>query len=69
MPPPPEDDEEIDQSIAALNLHGKDKAENLRKGKTKQIEWDDTLEELSREKAAADATRGTFVRGLFFYFR
>lgn len=56
-PPPPEDDDEIDQSVAALNLDGKNRAENDKKGKTKQIEWDDTLEELSREKAAADATR------------
>ena len=62
-PPPPQDNDEIDQSVAALNLHGRGGAENDRKGKAKQIEWDSTLEELSREKAAADATRGTVVLG------
>lgn len=54
--PPPEDHDDIDTSIAQVT--SRSKASNVRKGKLQQIEWDSSLEELRREKAAADATRG-----------
>jgi hypothetical protein len=43
--------------------HGYAKAEALndRKGKAQQVEWDRELEELRREKEAADAQRGEFT--------
>ncbi|EKM52540.1 uncharacterized protein PHACADRAFT_100794 [Phanerochaete carnosa HHB-10118-sp] len=53
--PPPEDNDDIDTSIT--QVASRSKASNIRKGKLQQIEWDNSLEELSREKAAADATR------------
>ncbi|KAH8101265.1 hypothetical protein BXZ70DRAFT_1007646 [Cristinia sonorae] len=57
-PPPPEEDDDVDTSIQ-LPLHASGaKLANTKKGKVQQIEWDQSLEELTREKAAADATRG-----------
>lgn len=61
MAAPPEDDDDIDHSLADLHLRETEKQNKDKKGKVRQIEWDNTLEELSREKAAADATRGTFA--------
>ncbi|KAI0698254.1 hypothetical protein BC835DRAFT_1269268 [Cytidiella melzeri] len=54
--PPPEDEDGIDHSLAHLTT-GRNAAENSRKGKAQQISWDNSFEELSREKAAAEATR------------
>ena len=61
-PPPPEEDDDIDHSIGPL-VAPKEDAKS-RKGKIQQIEWDSHLEEMSREKAAADATRGPSPRTL-----
>jgi len=58
--PPPEEDDDIDTSIA--QAPGRAPASNVKKGKLQQIEWDSSLEELSREKAAADATRELKLR-------
>ena len=55
-PPPADDDDDIDTSIAPVA--GRGPVSNVMKGKIQQVEWDSSLEELSREKAAADATRG-----------
>ncbi|KZT69397.1 hypothetical protein DAEQUDRAFT_745231 [Daedalea quercina L-15889] len=53
--PPPEEDPEIDATVASM-LPGRQGAEPpSKKGKVQQIEWDESLEELSREKAAAEA--------------
>ncbi|KAK7680874.1 hypothetical protein QCA50_016184 [Cerrena zonata] len=51
-----EDDSDIDTSLA---LHGltPQAVANSKKGKVQQIEWDESLETLRREKANADATR------------
>ncbi|KAJ3752263.1 hypothetical protein EV360DRAFT_55528 [Lentinula raphanica] len=51
---PAENEDDVDHSLD--NLTTTKKAANL-KGKTQQIEWDDSLEDLLREKAAAEATR------------
>ncbi|KAJ2988923.1 hypothetical protein NUW54_g8955 [Trametes sanguinea] len=54
----PEDEEEdVDTSFAHITSNLKPQSQT-KKGKVQQIEWDAELEELSREKAAADATRG-----------
>lgn len=37
-------------------------AKESKKGKIRQIEWDESLEQMTREKAAADATRGEQIR-------
>ncbi|KAJ3866076.1 hypothetical protein EV359DRAFT_37442 [Lentinula novae-zelandiae] len=50
---PPGDDDDVDHSLDNLTSS---KTPNL-KGKTQQIEWDDSLEDLLHEKAAAEATR------------
>lgn len=55
----PEEDDDIDKTLVHLPGIKKESSSNDRKGKIQQVEWDQSLEELSREKAAADATRGT----------
>lgn len=60
--PPHEEADVIDESLANAYIpQRKDAIANMRKGKVQQVEWDDSLEALSREKAAADATRGMDV--------
>lgn len=54
---PPEEEDDVDHSLAHLTAGAKTK-EVSKKGKTHEISWDDSLEEMSREKAAAEATRG-----------
>ncbi|KAI0350993.1 hypothetical protein OH77DRAFT_1498804 [Trametes cingulata] len=54
--PPPDEDDDVDASLAHITSHLKPAAQS-KKGRIQQIEWDAELEELSREKAAADAAR------------
>ncbi|KAJ6616305.1 hypothetical protein B0H10DRAFT_2190553 [Mycena sp. CBHHK59/15] len=50
------DDDDVDHSLAHISSSGGAKPANRpRKGKVEQIEWDDALDELGREKAAAEA--------------
>ncbi|KAJ3789091.1 hypothetical protein GGU10DRAFT_392869 [Lentinula aff. detonsa] len=51
-PPPPEDDDDVDHSLDNLTTR-----KTNSKGKAQRIEWDESLEDLLREKAAAEATR------------
>lgn len=55
--PPSDEDDDVDTSLAHIGSEGRVAAQS-RKGRVQQIEWDAELEELSREKAAAEATRG-----------
>jgi hypothetical protein len=57
--PNPDDDEDVDHSLAHISSKARSEAAS-RKGKVQQIEWDAALEELSREKAIAEAHRGTW---------
>lgn len=57
IPPEEEDDSDIDTSLVNHSLSPQAVA-NSKKGKVQHIEWDESLETLSREKANADATRG-----------
>ncbi|TDL26928.1 hypothetical protein BD410DRAFT_836029 [Rickenella mellea] len=50
-----EDDGEVDATLAQL-LNGKT-PDRSRKGKAQHIEWDDQLDDMAREKAAAEAQR------------
>ena len=56
---PPDESDGVDATLAHFlpKAHGAPS----RKGQTHQIEWDAELERLSREKAAAEATRGALV--------
>lgn len=54
---PPDDDDDIDTSLAHFSTTPGTAVS--KKGKVQQIEWDASLDSLSREKAAADATRGS----------
>ncbi|EPQ55599.1 hypothetical protein GLOTRDRAFT_110955 [Gloeophyllum trabeum ATCC 11539] len=54
-PPPP--DEEVDESLDYLDTGASSARSKPKKGKAQTIEWDEKLEELSREKAIADASR------------
>ncbi|KAH9856266.1 hypothetical protein C2E23DRAFT_882365 [Lenzites betulinus] len=60
-PPPPDEDDDVDTSLAHISSQPKPAAQS-KKGRVQQIEWDAELEELSREKAAADATRDLKAR-------
>ena len=53
------DDDDVDTSLA--HISSKPLASGVsRKGKVEKIVWDDELDKMSQEKAAAEAARGTF---------
>ena len=52
------DEEEVDHSLAHLMPRGSQSAHKSVKGRVQTIEWDEELENMSRDKAAADANRG-----------
>lgn len=51
------EDQEVDHTISHISSHRSSVAPS-RKGKVEQIDWDTQLDEMSREKAAAEATWG-----------
>ncbi|PBK87697.1 hypothetical protein ARMGADRAFT_451644 [Armillaria gallica] len=53
----PDDDDDVDHSLAHISSRNIGAEPPSRKGKVEQIAWDDELDELSREKAIADANR------------
>ncbi|KAI0370933.1 hypothetical protein BV20DRAFT_226605 [Pilatotrama ljubarskyi] len=55
-PLPSDEGDDVDTSFAHITTHPKPPSQS-KKGRIQQIEWDAELEALSREKAAADATR------------
>ncbi|KAI0078472.1 hypothetical protein K474DRAFT_1674161 [Panus rudis PR-1116 ss-1] len=55
-PRQPDEDDDIDHSLEQHTARPQALA-NTKKGKVQHIDWDTSLEELSREKANADATR------------
>ncbi|KAI0789237.1 hypothetical protein C8Q75DRAFT_718644 [Abortiporus biennis] len=61
--PPVDEDDDIDHTLD--HHHSRTEASliaNEKKGKIQQIQWDETLEEMSREKASADASRDLKAR-------
>ncbi|EIW56730.1 uncharacterized protein TRAVEDRAFT_170704 [Trametes versicolor FP-101664 SS1] len=60
-PPPLDEDDDVDTTLAHITSNPQ-AASQSKKGRVQQIEWDAELEELSREKAAADATRDLKAR-------
>ena len=53
------DEDEVDSSLAHISSKGiKSPATDTRKGKAQQVEWDRELDEMTREKAAAEAQWG-----------
>lgn len=75
-PDAPEDEDEIDHSLAHITSQ-RQSAFQSKKGRVTTIEWDDSLERMSREKAAAEANRGSSMTCTatgeriddYFYFR
>ncbi|TFK92906.1 hypothetical protein K466DRAFT_594841 [Polyporus arcularius HHB13444] len=59
--PASDEDDDVDKSLAHIGGEGRVLAQS-KKGRVQQIEWDAELEELSREKAAAEATRDLKAR-------
>ncbi|CCM02271.1 uncharacterized protein FIBRA_04356 [Fibroporia radiculosa] len=55
--PPSDEDEDVDASLAHLTPHSKHVPQS-KKGKVQQVAWDSSLEEMRREKAAAEAKWG-----------
>ncbi|KAG2344755.1 hypothetical protein BDR05DRAFT_947115 [Suillus weaverae] len=53
------DNDDIDHELAHISSH-RIPPPTSQKGRVQAIEWDAELEEMSREKAAADASRGDF---------
>jgi hypothetical protein len=51
------DDDDVDYELAHISSH-RNPPSTSQKGRAQTIEWDAELEEMSREKAAADASRG-----------
>ena len=63
------DEDEIDASLAHMVIGGAEDV-HTKKGKVQQMQWDASLEEMSREKAAADAARGAWYHfGLYRHLR
>ncbi|KAI0702572.1 hypothetical protein C8Q76DRAFT_227354 [Earliella scabrosa] len=60
-PPPPDEDDDVDTSLAHIGSQPTTGSQS-KKGRVQQIEWDAELEEMSREKAAAEATRDLKAR-------
>ena len=60
LPPPDETDDDVDTSLSHIGTRPQISGAS-RKGKVKQIDWDEGLEELSRDKASAEATWGTLT--------
>ncbi|KAG1888487.1 uncharacterized protein F5891DRAFT_966121 [Suillus fuscotomentosus] len=58
---PPVDDDDIDHELAHISSH-RIPPPTSQKGRVQAIEWDAELEEMSREKAAADASRDLKAR-------
>ena len=56
------DEDEVDHSLAHLNSAGLRSAQKPMKGRVQTKEWDEELENMSREKEAADANRGENLR-------
>ncbi|KAF9232486.1 hypothetical protein BU15DRAFT_81173 [Melanogaster broomeanus] len=51
-----DDDDEIDHTLAHITSRQQPPSQS-KKGRTQTIEWDETLEQMSREKAVAEANR------------
>lgn len=58
--PPPPDEGEVDESLAHISSRSH-KQPQSKKGKVQTIEWDESLDEMTREKAAAEAAWGMFT--------
>lgn len=59
MEPATNDEDDVDTTITHLVFRpSAGSAAGNKKGKVQAVEWDAGLEDLSREKAAADASRG-----------
>ena len=56
-----EDGDEVDHSLAHISSRPGVSAPASRKGQVQSIEWDDGLDQLSREKAATEAERGVLM--------
>jgi hypothetical protein len=56
-PPPPEEEDDVDHNYDHLFQGG---SAPTMKGKVEQIQWDNSLDALLKDKIAADASRGTF---------
>ncbi|RDB18162.1 hypothetical protein Hypma_000562 [Hypsizygus marmoreus] len=55
LPPLDDDDADVDATLAHISSQSKASASS-KKGRVEQIEWDEELDELSRDKASAEAT-------------
>lgn len=60
------DHEDVDTSLAHIGSKSR-VAGQTKKGKVENIEWDDELENMSREKASAEAAWGEIVFLALFY--
>jgi len=58
MPSQQVNEDEIDNTIAPILPHLSSATSNTKKGQVRQIEWDEQLEQMSRERTTADAARG-----------
>jgi hypothetical protein len=59
LAPHPLDEGEVDESLAHISSRPNVPSQ-FKKGRVQTIVWDQELDEIAREKAAAEATRGMF---------
>lgn len=57
-----EDEDDVDHALDHITAGVKSNRQQIapKKGKVQTLEWDEELESMAREKAAAEATRGSF---------
>ncbi|KAH7924987.1 hypothetical protein BV22DRAFT_1065699 [Leucogyrophana mollusca] len=59
--PPADDDDDIDHTLAHISSRRQAPSQS-KKGRVQSIEWDEDLDDMSREKAAAEAARDLKAR-------
>lgn len=59
-----DDDDDVDHTLDHISSRGIGDP-NKGKSKVEEIDWDDELDEMTREKAVADANRGASHSRLF----
>ena len=61
---PPEIDDEVDDSAVSIFKNTSHATHKNKKGQVQQIQWDEQLEEMSRNKATTEAARGEYYTSI-----
>jgi hypothetical protein len=58
---PEDENDDVDESLAHISSRNHQPNTKPKKGQVQQIDWDENMDEMSREKAAAEASRGQCI--------